>query len=182
MTESAPLVMIDVMDDSGDRAALRGPEMVSGLYWAVRESFVGYVAGTPDGQVFGDDGAETDGQGTFRFPLVATEHHGARWRIRFEGTVRFLAHGGMLNVTLASPVLDLDAEKGSLYVAVGDREVAILDVTPAAPVEVDGGWRVFPPLAAQLTPAGSALFGDVYAAGEPFAPLQVALPADAGTA
>lgn len=166
------------MDDSEERAAPRGPGVVAGLYWAVRESFVGYVAGMPDGQVFGDDGAETDGEGTFRFPLASAEHDGGRWRIRFDGVVRFLAHGGMLNVSLVSPVLDLDAETGSLSVAVGDAHVAILEVVPAVPVDVDGGWRVFPPLETRLTPEGSLLFGDVYAAGEPFAPLQVALPAD----
>ncbi len=174
--------MINVMADNGNDADARGPEVVPGLYWAVRESFVGYVSGNPDGQVFGDLGVETDGEGTFRFPLESARRIEGGWRIRFQGVVRFVAHGGMLDVTLASPVVVLDASGGSLAVASEDRDLRILEVSPADPVDVEGGWLVFPPLATALTSHGATVFGDVYAAGTPFAPLQIALPADAGGA
>ncbi len=177
LTELDPFVMINVMGDTGVDAEMRPPGVVTGLYWAVRESFVGYVAGSPDGQVFGDGGVETDGEGTFRFPLASETHAKGRLHLRFEGIVRFIAHGGMLDVMLGSPEITLGDEVGSLVVTHGSSELRILDVTPAEPVELEGGWRVFPPLMTTLTAAGSSLFGDVYEAGEPFAPIQIALPA-----
>lgn len=170
--------MIGVMSDEASGIP-RESGVVPGLYWGVRESFIAYVSGNPDGQVYGDGGVETDGEGTFRFPLASATHEGGSWRIAFEGVVRFIAHGGMLDVMLAEPVLELDGASGALIVTHGEQERRILDVEPAAPVEIEGGWLVFPPLAATLTADGSTLFGGVYPAGEAFDPLQVAIPADA---
>lgn len=178
LTGTVPFVMINVMGDSGGNAETRPHGIVTGLYWAVRESFVGYIAGSPDGRVFGEGGVETDGEGTFRFPLASTTHTTDGWRIRFDGVVRFIAHGGMLDVMLGTPQLSLADTRGSLVVTHGSSELRILDVTPAVPVQLAGGWRVFPPLTTTLTAEGSILFGDVYEAGEPFAPLQIALPAE----
>lgn len=178
LTDLRPIVMIGVMSDAEAADFARDRDVVPGLYWGVRESFIAYVAGNPDGQVYGDGGVETDGEGTFRFPLASAAGEGASWRIAFAGVVRFVAHGGMLDVMLAEPVLELGGEVGALVVTHGEQERRILEVESAPPVEIDGAWLVFPPLATTLTADGSHLFGDVYPPGEPFDPLQVALPVE----
>ena len=172
--------MIDVMHDDDVRIP-GGPDagVVPGLYWGVRESFVRYVLMNPDGGVYGDDGLETDGEATFRFPLRHASRDGGRWRIEFGGELHFVAHEGLLAVRIAHPVVELGAGEGTLSVAAGEGREAIAVVRPAEPALIEGGWLVFPPLATELTAAGVALFGDVYTDGEPLDPLRIALPAGA---
>ncbi|MCK6066059.1 MULTISPECIES: HtaA domain-containing protein [Microbacterium] len=154
--------------------------VVPGLYWGVRDSFLRYVLGNPDGQLYGDDGVETDGDGMFRFPLRTLERSGPSWRIGFGGEVRFAAHFGMLDVALRHPVVELDESGGLLSVdGPNGASLPIVRLEWAAPVLIEGRWVVFPPLSTTLTEEGVAVFGDVYAAGTAFDDIRVALPADA---
>lgn len=161
-------------DDAGPGPTPADGGVIPGLYWGVRESFVRYVLGNPDGRVHGDDGVETDGEGTFRFPLGSAERHGDDWRLVFRGEVAFSAHGGLLAVRIAQPILELRAGDGTLSVRRGGERVVIARVRPAPPVP-EGAWLVFPPLPAALTAEGVALFGDVYAEGDALDPLRIAL-------
>ncbi|KAA9149989.1 hypothetical protein F6B41_23090 [Microbacterium lushaniae] len=172
--------MVDVSDaEVTGPAAVDASGVVPGLYWGVRDSFLRYVLGNPDGQLYGDDGVETDGDGMFRFPLRTLERTGASWRIAFGGEVRFSAHFGMLDVALRHPVVELHETGGLLSVEGAGGTRPIVRVERAEPVLVDGSWLVFPPLSTTLTPEGVAVFGDVYAAGTPFDDIRIALPADA---
>src|ERR1700722_13727149 len=85
----------------------------------------------------------------------------------FTGGVAFSAHGGMLDVTLAEPVIVFDGQGALLTVAGlarpggGTRAViATLADGPSAPT---GETTAFVPL---LTEDGSVLFGGVYPPGE----------------
>jgi len=150
-----------------------------GLYWGVRESFVRYVAAGAEGQIYGDDGVETDGRGTFRFPLREAQRDASGWRIDLAGELRFIAHFGALDVAIVRPRLEL-ADRGLLSFERGDRRREVIaTVTTATPHEVGGRW-VWPPLEARLTAAGSAVFGDVYGEGAPLDPLRLAIPLHSG--
>ncbi len=94
--------------------------------------------------------------------------------LAFTGGVAFSAHGGMLDVTLAEPVLAFDGKGALLTVAdvarpgSGTRAViATLSGGPHAPTDET---IAFLPL---LTEDGSALFGSVYPPGEALDPLLV---------
>lgn len=175
--------MIGVMRDDADTAATPPrAAVVPGLYWGVRESFVRYVLGNPDGELYGDDGLETDGEGTFRFPLAAAERRDDGWDLSFRGEVAFVAHGGMLGVRIAQPALALRGDAGELSVRRGDERIVIARVRAGRPVPIGAAWLVFPPIAAELTAIGVNLFGDVYAEGDALDPLRIALPLDAAGA
>ncbi|WP_261166438.1 PaaX family transcriptional regulator C-terminal domain-containing protein [Microbacterium sp. Marseille-Q6965] len=138
-------------DDAERPAAPADAAVVPGLYWGIRESFVRYVLANPDGEMFGADGVETDGDGTFRFPLHAVARGDDGWSIEFAGEVVFTAHGGMLGVRIARPALDLRGDGGTLSVSRGEERVTIARVRAARPVAVSGAWLVFPPLSAEPT-------------------------------
>lgn len=169
--------MIVVMESDADAASDgTGSMLAPGLYWGVRASFVDYVVGNPDGEVYGDDGVETDGTGVFRFPLRSAQRDGDSWRLDFAGDLRFRAHFGALDVTLARPRVELEGSAGTLSVAVGDAHVPIARVRARPPAEIGGSWLVFPPLPVLLTAEGVALFGDAYAVAEEFDSLRIAIP------
>ena len=177
--------MVDVSESESECAEPAGalqPDVVPGLYWGVRDSFVQYVLGNPDGGMHGDDGLETDGEGMFRFPVLTADHAGSTWRMSFAGDLRFTAHLGMLNVGLIRPVVELGVGVGTLSIEGPDgTRVTILELDAAEPVTIDDEWLVFPPIATRLTEHGVAVFGDVYPAGTSFDDVRIALPAGEAT-
>jgi hypothetical protein len=167
--------MIDV--SGGGSGAPDSGEVAHGMYWGVRDSFVQYVRGNPDGELFGEDGVETDGEGMFRFPLRRAERSDRVWRLGFGGEVRFRAHFGMLDVSLTRPSVELGPDGGTLRIArPGGADLVILTLDPVDPVDLEGGWLVFPPVRTQLTAEGVSVFGDVYPEGTEFDALRIALP------
>lgn len=180
--------MLDVMHSISDTQS-RAPEerLVAGLYWGVRESFVSYVISSPDGQMFGDEGVESDGQGMFRFPArqPATNPRAqipnltGPWSIDFTGSLRFIAHFGALDVTLSGLRAELATSgQGSLSISdsKGNRhEIARLLSAPPVAVE---SWIVWPPVDAALTEYGSELLGGVYGEGAALDPLRIVISAD----
>jgi hypothetical protein len=178
VTVRRPIVMIDVSGSDAETA--ESGEVAHGMYWGVRDSFVQYVRGNPDGQLFGEDGVETDGEGMFRFPLRRAERSDRGWRLGFGGQVRFTAHFGMLDVALTRPSVELGPDGGTLRVC--DRhgaDIVIATLDPVDPVDLEGGWLVFPPIRTCLTAHGVAVFGDVYPEGTEFDALRIAVPASA---
>lgn len=146
------------MSDDNQRIAV--------LIWGVKESFRRYVEAT-GGVIEASDGAERGADGAFRFAatpdsslrLAATGGGGTGI---FRGEVRFEAHGGMLSVRLADPILEvgptgavlsmIDRQAGDLRV-----EIARLDLTAATTNGEDGIA-----LPAALTSGGSQVLGDHY--------------------
>lgn len=96
----------------------------------------------------------------------------------FSGAVRFVAHGGLLDVVLANPMLEWASETGSLTVAsrlVGSGpRYEIARLTDAKPQD-DGGVAAD----VRLTVLGSRLFGEVYPPGASLDPVLVTGSVDA---
>jgi hypothetical protein len=161
------------------------PELRAGLRWGIKTSFVDYVRRMPDGKGWLGEGAVPVGPYEVLFPPLEvgsrTMDDGTVERFwAFRGDVRFSGHAGMLFVQVASPVLtEID---GAARLTVAD---------PAAPDGPEGlhlvtlrlarepgphGYELWRGTDVRLTEAGTALFNDVYPAGEPLEPLTVLLP------
>lgn len=160
------------MDPStfGDRADL-------GLAWGVKESFLRYVRGMPDGAVRWRDGAAVTSDGEFYFPLARASGARAARVLEFRGEVRFVAHRGLLSVTFKNPVVRMGESSGELRVRNGAGEETIGALQPPPPI-VDGHVAMWQQTPVSLAGAGPELFGGAYAAGEPLAPLTVRAPVD----
>ncbi len=148
---------------TGDQA--RGP--VTALHWGVKQSFRAYVE-TVGGVIETADGAERGADGAFTFAaapdstLTLAADGTPEGRGKFLGEVRFQAHGGMLKVCLADPILEISGSGASLTVADSSArtyrlEIAQLDLT--ATTSGESGEIAIP---AALTIEGMQLLGDHY--------------------
>ena len=139
----------------------------SRLTWGVKASFRSYVEGTGGSTVL-SDGATRGKNGTFVFEavpggdLTIASDGSAAGTMRFQGTVTFEAHGGMLKVTLTELGLEvgpdglvlsaLDTQLGQdrcVIAKLGPVEVAADDVvTLGAEITLDGMYQIadtYPP-------------------------------------
>ena len=156
------------------------------LVWPVKESFLAYVNRTggritivapaypgTDGFAFphvpaaGRPGSSRMASGTGERALHSGE-------LAFTGGVAFRAHGGVLDVTLAEPVLVFDDQSALLTVVgtvrPGGGTRAVIAVLADEPHVSTDEAVSFVPL---LTDDGSALFGGVYPPGAAMDPLSV---------
>lgn len=141
------------------------------LSWAIKDSFLGYVRRS--GGTITLVAPARPGDAGFEFPLLRPAAPGL---LSFGGGVACTAHAGMLDVVFAEPVLCFDDDGG--WLMLGDRRdpfdpalrsrIARLG-SQAPSAEVSGAVA----LGAQLTEAGSVLFGGVYPAGAELDPLCV---------
>lgn len=162
-------------DEQNSRAVLS-------LAWGVKQSFRAYVQ-SAGGTISTENGATRTADGGFHFPPAAdnslTFGPEPGGRGVFGGEIKFDAHGGMLAVFLADPVIEM-TPKG-LMLSVADApsrkwrvEVALLDVaalTRPTPDEV-----VIP---TSLTIEGIQLLGDHYPFRTPLDPVHLTLAAAA---
>lgn len=140
-----------------------------GLAWSVKSSFVNYVENLSDGRVEVSAGSERREDGTFFFPLSMTRIAGPG-EFRFDGSVRFVGHFGMISLLIANPHI----------VQLPDRVVLMIDgdgdgppyvfVTLSDPLEQGDGIRY---RGVTLTREGADLFFDNYRSGAHFDPLTV---------
>lgn len=129
------------------------------LVWGVKSSFRAYVRDA-EGIIAGDAAGE-DGVGVFAQLAEAAE---PGTDLRYTGSLRFDAHGGMLSVELTDPVVRL-GEHPQLWAT---TESGILPVATLGPLPepVDaGGLRTWQDVPAALTPSAVSLLGGVYPAG-----------------
>ncbi|GAA1466567.1 HtaA domain-containing protein [Microbacterium thalassium] len=132
--------------------------------WSVKDSFLRYVKGLPDGVCDVSPDIGLVGGGVFRFPLTAIDlAPETSWR--FGGFLRFTGHGGFLEVVIAEPALEESDGHYRFTSADRDRRICIAD---AEPVESADSRTRF---ALRLTTDGALLFGGVYSAGEPLSDL-----------
>jgi hypothetical protein len=155
-----------------------------GLLWAIKPSFISYVSRMPDGKAYlgGGVGVNKDNELLFPFSEEATGEAApaeAERVFRFGGEVVFRAHFGMLSVQISRLQVHLRGTGGELSVvdpeaAEGGR-LTLVTFTATGPGIRDGAqyWAADD---VRLTEAGVPLFGDVYPADEPFAPLMIAIP------
>jgi len=153
---------------------------VSALSWGVKQSFRTYVEAT-GGVIETRDGAERAEDGAFTFAAAP----GGDLRLdadgklagqgSFLGEVRFEAHGGMLSVCLADPILEIGPSGGVVTVADSSArdyrlEVAQLDL--GAMTTAESGEIVIP---ATVSMHGSQWLGDHYPPRTPLDPVRLIL-------
>jgi hypothetical protein len=155
------------------------PVRLTTLSWGVKQSFRNYVEAA-GGVIETAAGAERDAGGGFAFPAAPGEgltlDAGGRpqGQARFTGEVRFEAHGGMLKVCLADPILDI-GPSGAVLTAFDTSarthrmEIAKLDL--AALTRGEAGELVIP---ASLAMDGIQVLGDHYPLGAALDPVRLA--------
>ena len=161
-------------------------EIPFGLLWAIKRSVIGYVRRMPDGQGSIHDGAVPLGEDTILFPAaagtVASAEGDRTWT--FAGDVRFRAHGGMLFVRVAAPVITVRGDRAEMTIADPydrpDAERVPLVTLHLEPGPAPEGTQVWLGSDVRLTEAGAVLFDDVYQPGEEFEQLSVILPLAGG--
>lgn len=135
---------------------------VTRLEWGVKQSFRAYVEGS-GGTIAATDGASRDAAGAFVFEAAADSDlvvaDGAlRGTGRFRGRVAFLAHGGLLSVTLTDPWLEL-ADAGWVL------SIAETPTRRTAIAKVDVGGLAGGALPTATTHEGMMILGDHYPPG-----------------
>ena len=127
------------------------------LHWPIKESFQRYVQGA-SGTIATSDNVTVDGI-NFLFP--ESEITDSTWS--FAGHVDMNAHGGMLAVIVADPIIEWDGDHGMLSVRTGhDADDLRLDLAEITRVEGSEPLQA----TAKLTFDGSRLLGDVYVTGQ----------------
>ncbi|BBZ31224.1 hypothetical protein MMAD_55190 (plasmid) [Mycolicibacterium madagascariense] len=155
-----------------------------GLRWAIKHSFLDYVAKTPDGRAYVDQGASVTASNDLVFPPRQARLKGAAGGVdtyEFGGEVHFVAYGGMLYVRIGDPVIHVCGGAGRLTVRSVDDADRSIRVELATFTVGDTGSGVAGPTQwhatdVRLAAEGVPVFADVYSTGEPLAPLQVRLP------
>lgn len=153
---------------------------VKTLTWGVKHSFRGYVEGA-GGKTDTSDGAGRTADGGFTFAaspdstLTLDTDGRLAGRGTFLGVVQFEAHGGMLKVCLADPILEIT--DAGCVLTVADHpirtyrlEAARLDL--AAMTAEPSGEVVIP---AALLMFGCQWLGDHYPAGTALDPVRLAV-------
>ncbi len=156
----------------------RVPLDVSALVWGVKESFRTYVEGAGGG-IETCGGAARDADGAFVFPPTSPGRglsFGAdgtlQGALAFTGEVRFQAHGGMLNVRLIDPALEITADGGVLTADEGaGKRYPMVQLDLKALTHDDGKISI----PTRLTPDGAYWLGGNYAASTPVDPLHLNL-------
>jgi hypothetical protein len=164
------------------------PDVPFGLRWGIKSSFIDYVRRMPDGRGWVGDGATPIDTHEIVYAPEAAEwgatgddSGGRSWA--FRGDVRFSGYAGMLFVQVASPILTLlDGLDGTARLSVaspgrsaGPERLPLVTLRLGWEPAPDG-IEVWSGTDVRLTESGTALFDDVYPAGEPFEPLTVRLP------
>lgn len=151
------------------------PQPAATLTWGVKQSFRSYVSAT-GGVTETGAGCEVTPDGAFVFAaapdstLTLDGDGKPQGQGRFLGEVKFEAHGGMLKVFLADPILEIGPTGAVLTVADTAKrdyrvELAHLDL-PAA-TRGEAGELVIP---TALSMKGIQLLGDHYAPNTPLDP------------
>lgn len=136
------------------------------LRWVVKASFVGYVRSSAGTIELSGGAREEEGEFVFERGVDGLQIDGGvpRGTARFIGTIRFAAHGGMLDLAIVDPRIEFGPHLATLVITGPDDapiELATLDMGGA--LERDGvlEWiGVLPMLSAE----GSAAFNGVYPA------------------
>lgn len=148
------------------------------LTWGVKQSFRSYVEAV-GGEIETAAGADRAPDGAFTFAagpdgdLVIGPDGKPEGTARFTGEVRFKAHGGMLNVFLADPALEIGQSGAALTVAdtpARNRRIEIAHLDLAAATTGADGEIVIP---TAVTMDGYFLLGDHYPPKTPLDPVRL---------
>jgi hypothetical protein len=154
------------------------------MTWAVKSTFLQYLARTPGTQVSVGGGVVYTERGEFRFPCSEQIRLGDADVLRFSGDVRFTSHGGLLDVVLAQPAIELSVTTPSMTTGALTFADATGASGPAGRITLaelewadSGAEQTGRPgcftLSARLTEPGTELFDGIYPPGERLAPVHV---------
>jgi Htaa len=179
-----------VMAVGATSAAAQGPPPITltGGYadWGLKASFRTYIAGPiAHGTTTASDGATVNPDGTFRFTLASGSYNLATHAVvsQFDGTVRFVGHGGLLDLTISDPKIVTAGDTGTLYLDARSRgltsgefedfdDVAFADLDLSGSAVVPSGQEIsIKPIASVLTADGAAAFAGFYTAGTALDPV-----------
>lgn len=146
-----------------------------GFAWALKRSFVEYIAGMRDGRMSLEGEAALTSTQEFYFPFRSTQRGNGDWVSSFSGGLRFVAHHGLLSVAIRNPQLRVAGEFGSLLIDGPDGRVEIAHLTMTEPTR-DGDVLMWRCDDVRLSPSAVELFGGSYDAGEPLAPITARVP------
>lgn len=139
------------------------------LEWAIVRSFADYIRSGGEGRVFVADGARESADGGFVFPLRAVEERDGARRYAFDGLVRFVAHGGVLNLPIGSVEVHVTGGDGRVEIADPDEPDVRLVFARGAVIR-DGQDLELEP---RIEEDGSELFFYRYPVGMALDPLRI---------
>lgn len=146
------------------------------LTWGVKASFRSYVEAM-EGCITLNDGATRADDGAFVFPavpggdLTIAPDGSATGAMRFEGTVTFDAHGGMLKATLSELGLEVGEDGLVLTAPQAPQNKYRCAIAKLSPVEVGSGGAVT--LRAEITLDGMYQIADNYPPGTELDPVRL---------
>lgn len=151
-----------------------------GMAWAVKESFVQYVQSMRDGRILLREGAAVTNTREFYFPFRSLDQSdGNNFVLQFGGEARFLAHHGLMSVSICNPKIKVGPHGACLSIEQGKETVLLADLNLPA-VSLEEGIHMWANVPVVLTSAGAAVFADNYSAGEALAPLTMRAPSFVG--
>jgi Htaa len=155
------------------------------LTWGVKESFRSYISGS-----IAKGGWEAGDGATYATPAFAftgatgeIDPVSGAGRVAFHGSVHFTGHGGILDLTIASPTLRIDGDgratllldvrgtdtSGAPAIDAKQTEIGTLAAAPA--VDAAAGALTLSAVPLALSAAGAPAFGGFYAEGEELDPV-----------
>lgn len=150
------------------------------LHWAIRDSLLHYITVISRGTSELSGGVELTDTGAFSFPLRSADLIDQEWHLRFEGSVRFTAHQGFLDINIVNPEVVLGPDGGVLATRTPDSDEVTIPLArthASTPARVED-QLVWTGIATELMAAGVGLFGDVYTAGTELSPLEIRVTLD----
>lgn len=148
----------------------------SRLTWGVKSSFRGYVEAA-GGSISLSEGATRAEDGSFVFTalpggdLTIAPDGSATGSMRFQGTVIFEAHGGMLKATLTGLGLDAGDDGLVLTIVEAPKNTGRCAIAKLGPVEIGADGAAA--LRAKITLDGMYQIADNYPPGTELDPLQL---------
>jgi hypothetical protein len=131
--------------------------------WAFKRSFLEYVSRLPDGRCQLSGGTTVGPNGAFRFPATTLPGF-----VASVGAVRFIGHGGALDLQIAAPGFALSAEGAHVSIETDAGALVVATSPEVVAFEVGSVLRGL-----VLTEAGREVFGGFYESGTPLEPISL---------
>ncbi|BDZ39107.1 HtaA domain-containing protein [Microbacterium suwonense] len=185
---AAVATLVPICLVSAPAAAAEGCSIESGtMTWGVKESFRSYISGSIAKGSWEATAGATYETPSFTFAGASGEIDAATGAgtIAFAGTVHFTGHGGVLDMTLASPSiviaedgtatlqLDVRSTDTSGAPAVDEKQAEVGALGEPIVVDASAGTAAVADAPAVLTDAGAPAFGGFYEAGDELDPVTV---------
>ncbi len=162
--------------------------------WGVKASFRSYIVspGAAGAIAVTEGASQAPSNGVFTFPADSGSKDGSAASIDTRGKLRFLGHGGVLDVTISDVRVSINGTSGTLVVdavsrvydpasstpgapqTYDDIVFATLDLSGVSPTSTSSSYRVAS-IPATLTEAGVPVLAGFYTADTPLDPVTVAL-------